>query len=170
MPIARVLFESESTEWETPLDLFRLLDAEFHFDLDAAATDENAKCSRYFTKRENGLQQEWKTSVFLNPPYGISIGKWVRKAYEEAHKGSLVVCLLPARTDVKWWHDFVMQAAEVRFIKGRVKFVGGESSAPFPSVVAVFRPGHNGLPAVRRLTLQVEGRRRGVMYEQASFL
>lgn len=154
MPVARIVFESESTEWETPPELFALLDAEFYFDLDPASTDANAKTQRHLTKAENGLARDWAGgSVWLNPPYGNTIGQWVRKAYETARAGTLVVCLLPARTDTRWWDAYVMEAAEIRFIKGRVKFVGGDSSAPFPSVVVVFRPGHEGLPIVRRLNI-----------------
>ena len=76
----------------------------------------------------------------MNPPYGRKIGAWVQKAYESAHSGALVVCLLPARSDTEWFHRYVTRASEVRFLRGRLRFGGGEHPAPFPSVVVVFRP------------------------------
>lgn len=160
MPIAHILFESESQEWETPPSLFAMLDSEFQFDLDPASTDANTKTVRHFTKAIDGLKQRWQGSVYLNPPYGSTIGRWVRKAYEESQRGATVVCLLPARTDTKWFQEWVMEATEIRFIRGRVKFVGGDSSAPFPSIVVVFSPGHDGPPAVRRLTVGDSAMRR----------
>lgn len=133
------LTSSKTGEWETPQWLFDQLDAEFHFTLDPCATYENAKCAMFYTKEDDGLSRDWGgESVFMNPPYGREIVKWVKKAYEE---GTEVVCLLPARTDTRWWHDYVMKAAEVRFIRGRLRFGGCKNSAPFPSAVVVF----NGL-------------------------
>lgn len=110
------------------------------FDLDPCATADNAKCARFFTKEDDGLAQRWSGRVFMNPPYGREIGKWVKKAYDEAKFGAaeIVVCLLPARTDTHWWHAWVMWG-EVHFIRGRLKFGGSKNSAPFPSVVVVFR-------------------------------
>lgn len=131
---------SESNYWTTPRDLFYQLDHEFGFTLDPCATDINHKCSKYFTEEEDGLKQDWsKDIVFMNPPYGREIGKWVKKAYCESLKGATVVCLIPSRTDTAYWHDYVMKSEDVRFIRGRLKFGGGKGSAPFPSAIVVFR-------------------------------
>jgi phage N-6-adenine-methyltransferase len=139
-----VHFSSRNDVWETPWEFFAKLDAEFGFTLDVCALPENAKCTRYFTPDVDGLKQEWTGVCWMNPPYGRDIGKWVEKALVSARNGATVVCLLPARTDTSWWHSFVSHASEIRFIRGRIRFVGAESSAPFPSAVVVFRPGcHN---------------------------
>lgn len=138
---AAVLFNSGRQDWETPPEWFQLLDDEFHFDLDVAASNHNAKCARFFTEVTDGLRQSWSSVCWMNPPYGRGINKWVEKAYEEAQKGATVVCFIPARTDTKWWHDYVSKAAEIRFVRGRVKFVGSKNSATFPSVIVVFKPG-----------------------------
>lgn len=135
------LMSSNTDLWETPQDFFDRLNAEFHFDLDVCALPENAKCKRYFTPTQDGLLQDWRGVCWMNPPYGRKIGLWVRKAYETAVSGGgTVVCLLPARTDTAWWHDYAMQG-EVRFIRGRLKFGGSKNSAPFPSAVVVFKGG-----------------------------
>lgn len=130
----------KSIEWATPQDLFDRLDAEFHFNLDPCATPENAKCRYYFTKKEDGLQQSWRGfRVFCNPPYGREIVKWVRKAYFMNRLfGTLVVMLLPARTDTKWFHDYVYGNAEIRFLKGRVRFGNSKENAPFASMIVVY--------------------------------
>lgn len=143
-----VHFSSKKSDWETPQYLFDPLDREFQFNRDVCATGENAKCIMYHSESANSLIQHWFGVCWMNPPYGRGIGKWVKKAYESTSNagGSIMVCLLPARTDTKWFHKYVMRAAEVRFIKGRVKFVGAESGAPFPSMVVVFRPGENWMP------------------------
>ena len=134
-----VMFSSATDEWETPQDFFDKLDSEFHFTLDVCATDENAKCPNYFTRAQDGLSRGWGgNTCWMNPPYGRKIGAWVKKAYEESLNGMTVVCLLPARTDTKWWHEYCMKG-ELRFIKGRLKFGGCKNSAPFPSVVVIFR-------------------------------
>jgi phage N-6-adenine-methyltransferase len=137
------LYASSTPEWSTPQDLFDRLDAEFHFTLDACATVRNHKCERYFIEAEDGLSQPWGGhTVWVNPPYGSGIGDWVKKGYSESCvSGSLVVMLLPARTDTAWWHEYVMGAYELRLIRGRLKFEGAPSSAPFPSAVVVFKPG-----------------------------
>jgi len=135
-----VHFSSETDEWPTPQDFFDRLNEEFGFTLDVCATPENAKCPRYFTKRENGLLQRWEGVCWMNPPYGREIGQWVRKAYESALGGATVVCLVPSRTDTAWWHDYCMKG-EVRFVRGRLKFGGVTDNAPFPSAVVIFRPG-----------------------------
>lgn len=131
---------ADSKEWGTPKKLFRELNYEFKFDLDACASDENFKCEPYFTKRDNALRQDWTQwlTVWMNPPYGRSIDKWVHKAYLTSQQGTTVVCLLPSKTDTRWFHDYCLKA-EVRFIKGRLKFQGAPFSAPFPSMVVVFR-------------------------------
>lgn len=134
------MFSSARSDWATPQDLFGELDREFHFTLDACATPENAKCPAFFSPEQDALKQPWSGTVFMNPPYGREISTWVRKAYHEAKKGAKVVCLLPARTDTAWWHEHVMKAADIRFLRGRVKFGGSKNGAPFPSAVVVFRP------------------------------
>ena len=138
MSINKGLFTSNTDLWATPQDFFDKLDEEFHFDLDVCALPENAKCTRYFTPDIDGLKQEWTGTVWCNPPYGRQIGKWVEKAYKS---DCTVAMLLPARTDTKWFHDYIYGKAEVRFIKGRLKFGGAEQGAPFPSMVVVFKKG-----------------------------
>lgn len=137
-----VHFSSVSDEWATPQDVFDALDREFGpFTLDPCATPENAKCERYFTAKENGLNQPWGGVVFCNPPYGREIGEWVKKAHAASCRGATVVCLLPARTDTAWWHDYAAKG-EVRFIRGRLRFGGHAKDAPFPSAVVIFRADH----------------------------
>ncbi|WP_156276197.1 phage N-6-adenine-methyltransferase [Neomoorella glycerini] len=137
----RGLFSSASDEWETPQWLFDQLNKEFRFVLDVCATPENAKCPYYYTKEQDALNCSWvwAKNCWMNPPYGRQIGQWVRKAYEEAKAGATVVCLLPARTDTAWWHDYCMKG-EIRFIRGRLKFGRSKNSAPFPSAIVIFRP------------------------------
>jgi phage N-6-adenine-methyltransferase len=133
--------QSATVEWGTPQELFDVLDKEFRFTLDAAASDTNHKVGNYFTIEDNALIHDWPGVVWLNPPYGRVLNLWMRKAYEEHLKGSTVVCLVPARTDTAWWHDYAMQG-EIRFIRGRVKYVradGFSDSAPFGSALVVFR-------------------------------
>lgn len=149
------LFTSTTDEWPTPQDLFDTLNDEFRFDLDPCADATNAKCERFYTRDDDGLDQDWTGTVFMNPPYGREMSRWVTKAREESEKGATVVCLIPARTDTAYWHEHVMQADEVRFIRRRLHFANdrhtqrkaeGKASAhnaPFPSVVVVFRPGVN---------------------------
>lgn len=135
-----VMFSSKTDLWETPQDLFDRLDAEFGFDLDACALPQNAKCAAYYTPEQDGLSQPWDGVVWCNPPYGRNIGKWVQKAHEENRRNNnYIVMLLPARTDTKWFHDYILNKAEIRFIRGRLKFGGSKNSAPFPSMVVVFR-------------------------------
>ena len=142
MAINSALYSSRSEEWPTPQQFFHTLDSEFHFTLDPCATRRNAKCKRYFTKAQNGLDQGWRAHrVFCNPPYGRDISKWARKCFEAGQGGALVVLLAHARTDTRWFHDWVYgKADEIRFIRGRLKFGDGRQSAPFPSLVAVYRP------------------------------
>ena len=116
MTINSVLYSSESEVWETPKALFDKLDTEFHFDIDVCALPSNAKCTPFFTPEQDGLKQKWEGVCWMNPPYGRKIGAWMRKALES---NTTVVCLVPARTDTKWWHDYAMKASEIRFVKGR---------------------------------------------------
>ena len=135
------MFSSKSDLWATPQEFFDELNAEFNFTLDPCATPENAKCKKYYTKVEDGLKQDWSGEiVFCNPPYGREIGKWVKKCYEEAQKpDTIVVMLIPARTDTSYFHDYIYKKAkEIRFIRGRLKFGNSKNSAPFPSMVVVF--------------------------------
>jgi len=115
---------AKSVEWGTPQEFFDELNREFDFTLDPCASHENAKCERYFTKDEDGLAQSWAGErVFMNPPYGNQASNWIAKAYFESQYAEVVVALLPARTDTRWFHDFVYGKAEIRFVKGRLKFV-----------------------------------------------
>lgn len=135
------LFTSNTDLWATPPQFFEQLNAEFHFDLDPCATAENAKCADFFTPEIDGLKQDWGgRRVFCNPPYGKEIGKWVEKCYNESRKpGTLVVMLIPARTDTAYFHDFIYHKAELRFIRGRLHFNGSKQGAPFPSMVVIFK-------------------------------
>jgi len=133
-----VHFSSKTDLHATPQEFFDKLNAEFHFTLDVCATPENAKCDMFFTKQDDGLKQKWRGVCWMNPPYGREIGRWMQKGNEAASEGATVVCLVPARTDTKWWHDYAIQH-EVRFIRGRLKFGDAKNSAPFPSAVIVMR-------------------------------
>ena len=151
MKLNKGLFTSDRGDWATPPDFFDKLDAEFHFTLDVCASPNNNKCKRFLTKEQNGLIQDWarlaaqggtgrhraaRGACFMNPPYGSEISAWVKKASES---GCLVVGLLPARTDTRWFHNYVYGKAEIRFVKGRIRFVGAKSGAPFPSMIAIWR-------------------------------
>jgi phage N-6-adenine-methyltransferase len=135
-----VMGSSRSDEWPTEPQFFATLDARFGpFTLDPCSTAENAKCERFFTRADNGLTQEWTGRVFMNPPYGKTIGAWMRKAWEASQStAELVVCLVPARTDTRWWHDYAT-LGEIEFVRGRLRFGDGRHPAPFPSAVVVFR-------------------------------
>lgn len=136
-----VMFSSKTDLWATPQEFFDELNKEFSFSLDVCALPENAKCKDFYTPEVDGLSQPWTGRVWCNPPYGREIGKWVTRAYLSVCSGNaeLVVLLLPARTDTRWFHDYIYQKAEVRFIKGRLKFSGAKYNAPFPCMVVVFR-------------------------------
>lgn len=139
--INKALFSSNTDEWATPQAFFDDLNKEFHFTLDVCANEQNHKCAIYFTKDDDGLAQNWGGHIiWCNPPYGRDIANWVKKCSE--HTG-VAVMLLPARTDTRWFHDYIYQKAEIRFIKGRLKFGGAKNPAPFPSMVVVFRGGNN---------------------------
>ena len=135
----KVHFSSKTDEWSTPPDLFAKLDAEFGFTVDVCATRDNAKCPLYYSPQIDGLRMEWRGVCWMNPPYGRQIKKWVQKAYMSSLQGATVVCLLPARTDTSWWHNYIKRAHEIRFIRGRLKFSNSLNSAPFPSAIAVFQ-------------------------------
>ena len=130
-------FSSKKDDWETPVEFYDKYNKIFNFDLDVCATKENAKCNKYFTKKDDGLSKKWHSNCWMNPPYGREIGKWMQKAYESSLEGATVVCLVPARTDTKWWHDFAMKG-KIEFIKGRLKFGNAKYSAPFPSAIIIF--------------------------------
>ena len=145
--VNKALFSSAKTDWETPQSLFDALDKEFRFVLDAAATEKNAKCASYFTPEQDGLIQCWGVkspyAVFCNPPYGRDISKWVRKAWQEAKlHGITIVMLLPARTNTAYFHDYILGQAEIRFLRGRLKFLDSDGHeqkpTPFPSMIVIY--------------------------------
>lgn len=133
-----VHFSSKTDDWATPQDLFDQLNTEFNFTRDVCASDKNHKCDYYWTKEDNAFSFDWAGRLFMNPPYGREIGKWIERA--ATCKAELVVGLVPARTDTRWWHDYIQNKAEVRFIRGRLKFGDSKNSAPFPSAIVIFRP------------------------------
>ena len=133
------LLSSKTIYWETPIEFFASLDREFGFSCDVCATPENAKCKKFFSEEDDGLKQRWDGVCWMNPPYGREIGQWMQKALRSSAEGATVVCLVPARTDTNWWHEYASKG-EVRFIRGRLRFGQSKNSAPFPSAVVVFRP------------------------------
>lgn len=141
MSINAGMFSSNTDLWETPQDFFDKLDAEFHFDLDVCAIPENAKCVNYYTPEQDGLLQAWKGVCWCNPPYGRKVGNWVKKAAESATAGAVVVMLLPARTDTKWFHQYIYGKTEIRFVPGRLKFGKAKHNAPFPCMIVIFKKG-----------------------------
>ena len=134
--INKGLFTSNKDDWETPQDLFNNLDKRFHFDLDVCANQKNHKCKKYYTKEQDGLKQEWNGFIWCNPPYGKEISKWV-KAVSEYEGGG--VMLLPARTDTRWFHNYIYHKSEIIFLKGRLHFSNSKYAAPFPSMIVIFR-------------------------------
>lgn len=154
------MFTSRSDDWATPTDLFDTLNEEFGFDLDVAASRQNAKCRNYFNSKQNGLKQNWyahskKKKIFCNPPFGNQIGLWVQKAFTESQKGCTVVMVIPFRPDTSYLHDFVFNKAyEIRLIRGRLKYNDGAQTAPFPTAVIVFKKGHH---RTRWITIDKEG-------------
>ena len=152
------LISSEKHDWETPEWLFNVLDEEFAFSLDAAASCDTAKCCNYFTPTMDSLGLDWGDygdTVWLNPPYGRGVEAWIKKAYEESRKGPTVVVLIFSRTDTKWWHSFAMKAAEIRFVKGRLTFLQNGKPAPHPapapSCILVFAPWSQGPPSIKTM-------------------
>jgi site-specific DNA-methyltransferase (adenine-specific) len=154
----KVHFSSKDMKYETPQEFFDGLNEEFNFTLDPCCVPQTAKCDKYFTPEDDGLKKSWGDNiVFMNPPYGREIKKWVKKAKEEAERESTVVGLIPARTDTRYWHNHIFPyAKEVRFIKGRLKFGNSENSAPFPSAVVVWSPGEHELEVS---TMKRDGRK-----------
>lgn len=133
------LFSSKHMDWETPDVLFFRLNEEFQFTLDPCASFNNSKCEKFFTKEDDGLIQKWEGRVFCNPPYGRGIGMWVEKAYRESRiNASVVVCLLPVRSDTKWWHNWVMKSSQIRLLNRRLTFKGSNNKSPVPSAIVVF--------------------------------
>lgn len=146
-----VHYSSNSNEWTTPENLYSYLDSIYNFTLDPCSDGKNAKCDKYFTIEDDGLIQDWSNDVvFMNPPYGRGIKDWIKKAYEESVKGATVVCLIPARTDTQYWHEYCMKSSSITLIKGRVKFGDGKNSAPFPSALVEFNP-KNNTPELRAM-------------------
>ena len=133
-----VHFSSKTDLWATPQDFFDKYNAIYHFETDVCANNDNAKCENYYTKEDNGLSKTWSGTCWMNPPYGREIKTWMKKAYESSLAGATVVCLVPARTDTAWWHDYAMKG-RIEFIRGRLKFGGHKNSAPFPSAIVVFK-------------------------------
>jgi site-specific DNA-methyltransferase (adenine-specific) len=143
----------DRTDWETPTSFFEVYDREFGFTLDVCALPYNAKVPRHFTPEDDGLAQDWSRDVcWMNPPYGAEIPKWMAKAWGESQRGATVVCLVPARTDTRWWHEYA-EKGERRFVKGRIRFVGARFTAPFPCAIVVFRP---AMPPERAPVLAVD--------------
>ena len=132
-----VHFSSETDMWATPQNFFDDYNAIYNFDIDVCATKENTKCDKYFTKEQDGLHQDWVGICWMNPPYGREIIKWMKKAYESSLNGATIVCLVPSRTDTRWWHEYAMKG-NITFIRGRLKFGNAKNSAPFPSAVVIF--------------------------------
>lgn len=144
MPKGRLnkgVFSSNTDQWATPTDFFKQLDERFNFTLDPCATIDNHKCQKFYTKEEDGLTKDWKGErVFCNPPYGNAIKHWVKKCYEESLKpDTLVVMLIPARTDTAYFHDYIYHKAELEFVRGRLHFNDAKHGAPFPSMVVIFK-------------------------------
>lgn len=135
-------FKTRRDDWSTPDEFWQRLDTEFHFTCDAAASTRNTKCPFYFDKETNALVQDWSGHIcWLNPPYGRQLSTWVRKAYAEARDhGATVVCLIPARTNTEWFHEYVMRG-EIRFVRGRLQFGDAHHGLPLPLAVVIFKPG-----------------------------
>ena len=137
-----LMFSRKTDLWETPQDLFDRLNVEFGFTLDVCALPENAKCHRFYTPEQDGLSQPWEGVCWCNPPYGRGVGLSVKRALETSYNRSTVVMLLPARTDTKWFHEYIYNRVnvDIRFLKGRLRFSGNKTGAPFPSMIVIFRP------------------------------
>ena len=134
-----LMFSSKTDMWATPQAYFDEVAKEFVFSVDVCANKENTKVNKFFSIEDNGLVQKWEGICWMNPPYGREIGKWIKKAYESAEQGATVVGLLPARTDTKWFHTYIYGKAEIRFIKGRLKFGDCKNAAPFPSMLVIWK-------------------------------
>jgi site-specific DNA-methyltransferase (adenine-specific) len=141
--VSKTLFSSNTEEWGTPLTLYKKLDEEFHFETDPCTTQDNPlKTYVFYTKKENGLKQKWYGNTFINPPYGKNAYEWVKEAAKRQNENTAdtIVMLLPARTDTKWFHEYILNKPniEIRFLKGRITFVGATNPAPFPSMIVIF--------------------------------
>lgn len=136
-----VIFSSSRQDWRTPAHLFSLLDSEFHFTLDVCADSDNALTEDYFSISNSCLDHEWFGRVFMNPPYSRNVGRFVKKAFLEIPHCEVIVMLLPVRTDTSWFHDYILNKAEIRFIRGRLRFSDSSSFAPFPSMIAIYKGG-----------------------------
>lgn len=136
-----LMFSNKTNEWATPQEFFNRLNEEFNFTLDPCSTHENAKCEKHYTESDDGLKQNWGGEiVFCNPPYGKSLKDWVKKCYLEGGKqNTTVVMLIPSRTDTSYFHDYIYGKAEIRFLRGRLKFGDSKNSAPFPSMIVIYR-------------------------------
>jgi phage N-6-adenine-methyltransferase len=135
----KLMFSSERETWETPQDFFDLVNKEFNFDVDVCALPNSAKCKKYYTPEIDALKQKWEGVCWMNPPYArVITGKWVEYAQSQAVRGTVVVALLPARTDTVWFHDAMVSEPAIMFLKGRLKFGGAKNAAPFPSCLIVF--------------------------------
>jgi phage N-6-adenine-methyltransferase len=135
--MSNVHFSSATDLHATPQAFFDRLNAIHRFTLDVCALSENAKCEHFYTPCQDGLKQKWEGVVWMNPPYGRTIGQWIKKAYESSLSGAKVVCLVPSRTDTAWWHDYAMKG-QIEFIRGRLKFGDSKNSALFPSAIVIF--------------------------------
>lgn len=146
MALRKSMVSSNDNTWETPWRFYDELHKEFDFTLDPCAAKETAKCYNYWTEEDDGLSKDWsKDNVFMNPPYGGNTGTWIEKALNESRKGATVVCLIVSASDRSYWHDMIFPyAAEIRFIRGRIKFGGSKTSAPFASAVVVFNKDREG--------------------------
>lgn len=135
------LFTSKTDNWATPQAFFDKLNDKYNFTLDVCADMSNRKCELYYSISDNGLEQDWSNNVvWCNPPYGKYIKFWIEKAANEAENETKIVMLLPARTDTRYFHDFIYNnpRAKIEFIKGRLKFGDSKNSAPFPSMIVIF--------------------------------
>lgn len=141
----KTLMSSKDQTWETPNSFFNEINKEFNFTLDPCCSKDTAKCKKFYTEKEDGLIQDWSNDVvFMNPPYGRDIKKWIKKAHDEFLKGATVVCLIPSRTDTQYWHNWIFplyykNKIEIRFLKGRLKFGNSLNSAPFPSALVIYK-------------------------------
>lgn len=139
MSLSPALMSSAKMDWGTPWALFDQYHDRYQFTIDLAAHERNKKMERFYSEQDDALKQDWSKEVgWLNPPYGRELPKWVKKAYEESQRGALVVMLVPARPDTRWWQDYVQGKAHIKFLAGRVKFEGAEHGAPFPSAILIY--------------------------------
>lgn len=154
MPINKGMMSSKSAEWETPWEFFHKVNRRFHFTVDVCATRRNRKCMEYFSVKNDALKKKWRGVCWMNPPYGRDIQHWIRKAYVSSRRGATVVCLIPARTDTAWWHDYCM-CGTIYFIRGRLTFRNQyllkSDPAPFPCALVIFGKAYNYTGIVRSL-------------------